>query len=306
MQKARLSKHIVNFNYGKFGYSYPFYSALTASLLYELRRIFDKTTNRYFETGKIAFNVEEAPTWGSGYILPPYNFNITVWIMPSLNVSGVALHRSDGGTDIVIGIPPENLVTDVILRNTLIHEIGHSMGAALGEYYYIQQITDLTLSEPTLKVALLNPADDYWSQRLRWRNDPMLRPLKNADPTFGELSSFLINYGVWREFAPMPDISKIGVQAKYQNMPYKVWRMSRSDQSFLQEGITNNRGQFILDWGCNQWEATSDRQFVKVVIAGRAYGLSIFDVQLAWLKECEVQGLVGTICPADLAYFVAL
>ncbi|MFH0770315.1 MAG: hypothetical protein V1926_02960 [Candidatus Peregrinibacteria bacterium] len=79
----------------------------------------------------------------------------------------------------------------------VIHELGHSHGLGLGEYYSLATLSDDTGIEPDLSVRLTNPDDRYWSSRKKVFNDPMfgMPPLETfmADMQFSPMSSKMIN-----------------------------------------------------------------------------------------------------------------
>ena len=79
----------------------------------------------------------------------------------------------------------------------VIHEIGHSHGLGLGEYYSLATLNDDTGTEPDLDVRSTNPDDAYWSSRKKVLLDPMLSmpPLETfmEDMQFSPLSSSIIN-----------------------------------------------------------------------------------------------------------------
>lgn len=80
--------------------------------------------------------------------------------------------------------------------NTIIHELGHLHGLALGEYYSLGSMNDYNL--PDFSISRNNPEDYYWSHRAQVLLDPMMGSDAEGHQyidlaKFSSLSSKIIN-----------------------------------------------------------------------------------------------------------------
>ena len=301
-------KHRINFNFDNFGIA-PYY-AIANEITEWVNVCFDTNTNRYFSLGNLKLGVKEVPTAGSAYILPPKKFKLDVYIHNS-STGGYCLFNEKGDSIIVVSTP--KLQVNLQLKNNILHEIGHAFGMAIGEYYKIRNIVDLTRVEPALKVSTI-VKDHYWSQKPEWLNDVMLNVAAKY-PKWSPLSALVANHGYWRAAGPpLPDLESIRVQSLFPDCNFYVYRMCSVGFEKLQEGKTDMHGCFDFSWGGDKYVepsfAISEDQFRKIVFIdsksqNHARGLSIFDVQYAWLKECETNKVISEN-PPNLAYMVNL
>ncbi len=290
--------HYVDFHYYDFGKLN--YYKITQEYIDWLNKCFDKNTNRVFEPGRVRQNIKEFPTGGSAYELPSKRFPIDVYIIPFkvLRNEGSSFFEQDGrGVALAAGRLEGKL--SLVEKNTVLHEMGHIFGCAIGEFYSIRNIFDLTLVPPDLKVSATAPKDDYWSlpQRKNWKHDPMLNNPEN--PQFCELNTIVINYGGWRMTGPpTPDLDHIIVQSEFPNTKVDIYSFTKNKQFFLSTTATDSNGQLLMGWHNDHYNALSNDQIRKLIFHTKnpvARGISIFDVQEAWLRECKKKKVVGNI-----------
>lgn len=303
-------RHRVNFfftDYGKLKYY-----EIANTFVDWLNRCFDKTVNRLFYPGTVRQKVTTWPTSGSAYVLPSNGYTIDAYFIPPEQFTGgTSLHREDGGASVLVNCNESQLrhiKSEPVIKNVLLHEVGHSLGMAIGEYYSIKAITDFTMIPPELKVSLMLPHDHYWSIRPHWRQDVMLNG--NADnPMWSPLSTIVAKYGLWRAAGPpTPDLSAVRCRSPFPWAQVQVIRMNRQTYGdILWTGQTDADGCFIFPWGAENHDvAVSNDQFRKCIFTtdqGKVpRGVSIFDVQAAWLLECDRRRVIS-VEPPQVEYW---
>jgi len=304
-------KHLVNFFFADFGKIK--YYAIANELIGWLNKCFDKTTDRLFICGNLHLNVPDFPHIGSAFSLPSAKFPINVYIVHQEDLpdrEGSHAYTPDGAGIVVVrrkldGMP---LPLPLDFKNTVLHETGHCFGCAIGEYYSVKMVSDLTGVDPQLKVSLLLPKDGYWSmpQRFDWRSDVMLNTFA-VDPKWCPLSSLVIRWGIWRlSGPPTPDLDTVQGKCPVSYAKVTIYRASQSNPELLYTTTSDQDGLFTFPWGGNHDTAISNDQMRKMVISNAsgaiARGLSIFDVQQAWLSACEKAGTVGSPSMASTPY----
>ncbi len=303
-------QHSVDFYFADFGSAVNYYGVANQVVAW-LNRCFDKNTNRLFIPGKVLRKVTEVPSFGSAYRTPARGFRFHLYLVP-FSPNNTQL-MPNGDHAVVVGANAAQLQPpgmDRGLLNTILHEFGHGFGVAIGEYYGIRVLKDFTLHPPELRVSALRP-DDYWSRPLRasWLRDVMLVP--NAfDPTWSPLSALVIRSGQWRASGPpCPDLSAIRVASEFPEFKRACVEAYRMHETYpAWSGQTDANGYFTLDWRAESaGTAVSSDQFRKLIFRSPdssnpmvvlARGLSIFDVQLAWLEACATAGPRATADPA--------
>lgn len=270
-------------------------------LLNGVNKVFRQTTNRKFSYKELELT-DEFPSWGSSIKLPDKDFDVIIHLIPPslLGYHGGSCLNNDGNIVVVYGI--YNLDNDPSQTNinVVCHEIAHGFGVAIGEYYTTGMLVDFTGVSPEFKVNTYIE-DDYWhnDDHKEWLNDPMLIGTTD-NPKFSWFSSWIITSGKYREIGPpAPDLESINVNLQYQGQPippnYKVgiWRNSKVYQDKIGDFATDNNGSLTFPWKAginnNIYEALSDNfRIIKVFNRNAlvcSYGLSIWDVQKAYIKS---------------------
>jgi len=156
--------------------------------------------------------------------------------------------------------------------NNMIHELEHSCGAGIGEYYSLSQVIDTTGVSPQVNINAFNTTDSYWASKADFMADPLLWNIygnaRFGNPRsrssllqavkFSELSAKVCN-GKYRNGVLLPDVKniKIKVLRKDNLQPIagadlKIWSVSKMvnpPQSVLLYNLTtNNSGEATFDW----------------------------------------------------------
>lgn len=271
-------RHRVNFYFDSNNYSNY---KICNQILDWINLCFDKNTNRYFYLGSVK-KIDNIPTNGYAYMLPAFGFEIDVYLTNM--IGGYSLFFPEGKGVVVCGFKTLDLAT----KNSILHELGHVFGVAIGEYYKSANVVDLTGVNPPLKVSSYRN-DDYWSLRESWKQDVMLNILA-GNPTWSPLSKLVIDRGVWRlSGPPLPDITKIPIKSEYKKAKIKIYRFSKyTGFDLMDQSESNEDGEFVLDWQTNPSVAISQDQMRKIIINDSAVkGISIFDVQLEYLQRVK-------------------
>lgn len=157
----------------------------------------------------------------------------------------------------------------------ILHEIAHVFGAGIGEYYSLGVVLDESGVEPVLHIGSSSGYDHFWQSRRKYSNDPLLGPGNNR--TLGEFLSVMrystttaaVMNGQYRgdDKTPLTVPSrllsaKVRVVDKDTGAPLsgatvKVWKSDLSLSmatstpvtQLLVDGVTDNAGTFVFDWG---------------------------------------------------------
>lgn len=303
--------HQVNFFFGDFGRLN--YYRIAEDFLGYVNRCFDKNTNRYFTVNRVAQKVTVFPESGGYPLTLPRRFSVDVYVRPRGEMGGAGgnnLAKENGDGVVIIAADASDFtpVNSGRVSLALLHEMGHVFGVGIGEYSKLAVLVDLTQAGPELKVSIRKP-DNYWSspQRSEWAHDPILNIAATVDPTWSPLSALVINYGMWRTSGPpTPELSTVTVVTPFIFCDVEIYRSSLNGCGLTGEFRTSTLGYLEFPWGSSPSDAVSWDQFRKFVFRTDkgpvALGLSIFDVQEAWLKACERLGVIGTDAMFQRAY----
>lgn len=179
---------------------------------------------------------------------------------------------------------PNNLLTSSELDQygsqvlTMVHEIAHTYGVAIGEYYSLNYILDTTGIEPILDIDLAENYS-YWRNKGEdyYKRDPMLglftdvwgsldnqsdRKTLFSKAIFSPLSSAIINSGTYRtvpnlEQKSLPNMSDITIKVTdskgnlISNANVKIFEIeaySPFASKILVDDYTNEKGEIAFDW----------------------------------------------------------
>lgn len=151
--------------------------------------------------------------------------------------------------------------------NNMLHELAHVYKAGIGEYYKLATIQDATGVSPSLNINLLDPDDSFWSDKLDFKPDPLLRNAVQEGildrqalldyVKYSELTAAIMN-GDYRNGTPTVDLQNITVNVTNENgepiadANVKIWsvigRAPYNAELFL-DSMTNLNGQISFAWG---------------------------------------------------------
>jgi hypothetical protein len=297
----------------------------------DINFIFAKNTDRQFSfdpsTGLIFTSEKPHTDWccpRSGE-LPDSGFEIWVDAAGWSSTQGVYASIDSSGAGVVANLhlasicDPDSLADGSLelamcwnLICTLIHEMEHIYGVAIGEYYTLSVIADSTDVEPLLGIDINDyPDDAYFSTHQDFLTDPCQANVWNrpfaGSPTshsalvaatrLSDLSAGIIDISMrnyWTRFAYLPDMSRIRVIAKVtgssETIPHpavKVWSAKSYPEYnvLLVDSMGNENGEFFFDWGVSNPFSNFDLlRLIKVYKDGfepAAKYVSTFDAQIA-------------------------
>lgn len=126
----------------------------------------------------------------------------------------------------------------------LTHEIEHTFGAGLPEYYNLRYAQDLTGEPPILSLSIDDPQDSYWSRHEDFLTDPLtlwtpdlsysnlMAQVRFADMTAAIINARISPWDLEFESVICPDLSQTriivrdsGTGAIVPNTTVKVWKV---------------------------------------------------------------------------------
>jgi hypothetical protein len=206
---------------------------------------------------------------------------------------------------------PDNLTANQVMDYTIqldhmLHELAHVFGAGIGEYYSLASIADTTSIYPLLNIRLSDPVDSYWTNKLDFMTDPLLRFTRTSTRTeylssvqYSNLTAAVIN-GIYRNGMPSFNYYTIqvmdgsGVPVVGANV--KVWNIrgySPNQSELLFDRFSDENGEVTLPWGGNgpAHNSANFLRLIKVYKDGRSivqpYYFSIFEADATMLVSQE-------------------
>lgn len=195
-------------------------------------------------------------------------------------------------------LAPSDLVDYWRQIHLMLHELAHVFGAGMGEYYNLMQVADNSPA-PIAGIDIYNISDIFWSTRQEYFTDPLLWNAATNGKVSPVTRSGLLNYvqyapltayvvsGNYRNGIPTPPPVVVTVrhgQTPLKNARVKVWRVntvSPHNADLVKDGVTDNDGRYLFDWGANPRNSGSQLYIVKVYKGGyasQAKHVTIWDV----------------------------
>lgn len=196
-------------------------------------------------------------------------------------------------------------VTDYTIQlDHMLHEFAHVFGAGIGEYYNVASITDTTNTAPLQDIRVNDSGDPYWSDKLDFMTDPLLRFTGTASRSeylqrvaYSNLTAAIINDDYRNGIASFDHYTVQVVDQGGQAIAgaeVKVWSVRASSphtSQLLYDGATDENGQVLVAWGGagNPHNVVNLLRLIKVYWAGSPFTqpkyVSIFDADRTQLVD---------------------
>lgn len=197
----------------------------------------------------------------------------------------------------------------------MLHELAHTAGAGMGEYYNLALVNDTTGVAPLLNVNSYDVNDVYWGDKPDFMADPLLhfaydnyrigsptsRAALLATVKFSNLTAAILR-GAYRTtpstYHPTADLTQVGVRIvdsltgnPLPGVTVKVWQVNKGTgvSTLSEEGVSDGSGKFSFFWAANSYFAHNNYDFLRLIKVYRtgytpvAKYVSVFDTDITRL-----------------------